>query len=93
MSLREDGTAMCSRMSLMQESYRLRGLVFWGFFFFPQEGKKLMIRPSQVLGVQVILGGALGPLLLEVTNRGHYQDIQGPKITYNYNDDKRTDCY
>lgn len=70
--------------------------------FFPpfvcyKKQKKLMIRPCQVL-VQVILGGALGPLRLEVTNRGHYQDVQDPvqlsrpKITYNYSEDKRTDC-
>ena len=34
-----------------------------------------MILSSGVLGVQVILGSALGPLFIEVTNRGRYECI------------------
>lgn len=95
MSLREDGAAPCCRTPLIQESYKLRRVSFPPFVCYKK--KKLMIRPHQVLA-QVILGGALGPLGLEVTNRGHYQDVQDPvqlsrpKFTYNYNEDKRTDC-
>lgn len=44
-------------------------------FVFPFLGKRNKTDSSQVLGVQVILGSALGPLFLEVTNRGRSERL------------------